>query len=145
MLVALAAVPALVLAVQLMAVYSRYMRASLLEVLNADYVRTARAKGAGERRVVGRHAMRNAMIPVTTQLAGDVGALFGGLVITETVFQWPGTGLMFIQAVDFVDIPIMATYLLLVGVLFVAINLVVDVLYAVVDPRLRVERVAARA
>ena len=92
--------PALVLAVQLVAVYSRYMRASLLEVLNADYVRTARAKGASEGRVVGRHAMRNAMIPVTTQLAGDVGALFGGLVITETVFQWPGMGPLFLTAMQ---------------------------------------------
>ena len=94
----------------------------------------------GEARVVGRHAMRNAMIPVTTQLAGDVGALFGGLVITETVFQWPGMGFLFIQSVQFADIPVMAAYLVLISAVFVTINLIVDLLYYVVDPRLRIEQ-----
>ncbi len=129
--------PALVLAVQLVAVYSRYMRASLLEVLNADYVRTARAKGASEGRVVGRHAMRNAMIPVTTQLAGDVGALFGGLVITETVFQWPGMGPLFLTAMQNGDYQVILPWLMITAFAVVFFNLVADLAYGVLDPRIR--------
>ena len=129
--------PALVLAVQLIAVYSRYMRASLLEVLNADYVRTARAKGATEARVVGRHAMRNAMIPVTTQLAGDVGALFGGLVITETVFQWPGMGPLFLDAMQSGDYQVILPWLMITAFAVVLFNLIADLAYGVLDPRIR--------
>ena len=129
--------PALVLAVQLIAVYSRYMRASLLEVLGADYVRTARAKGAGERRVVGRHAMRNAMIPVTTQLAGDTGALFGGLVITETVFQWPGMGPLFLDSMQSGDYQVILPWLMITAFAVVFFNLVADLAYGVLDPRIR--------
>ena len=129
--------PALVLAVQLIAVYSRYMRASLLEVLGADYVRTARAKGASERRVVGRHAMRNAMIPVTTQLAGDTGALFGGLVITETVFQWPGMGPLFLDAMQSGDYQVILPWLMVTAFAVVFFNLLADLAYGVLDPRIR--------
>lgn len=131
------ALPALVLAVQLIAVYSRYMRASLLEVLNADYVRTARAKGAAEGRVVGHHAMRNAMIPVTTQLAGDIGALFGGLVITETVFQWPGMGPLFLTAMQNGDYQVILPWLMITAFAVVFFNLVADLAYGVLDPRIR--------
>jgi peptide/nickel transport system permease protein len=127
----------MVLAVQLVAVYSRYMRASLLEVLGADYVRTARAKGASERRVVGRHAMRNAMIPVTTQLAGDVGAVFGGLVITETVFQWPGMGPLFLDAMQSGDYQVILPWLMITAFAVVFFNLLADLAYGVLDPRIR--------
>ena len=129
--------PAMVLAVQLIAVYSRYMRASLLEVLGADYVRTARAKGASERRVVGRHAMRNAMIPVTTQLAGDTGAIFGGLVITETVFQWPGMGPLFLDAMQSGDYQVILPWLMITAFAVVVFNLLADLAYGVLDPRIR--------
>jgi peptide/nickel transport system permease protein len=129
--------PAMVLAVQLMAVYSRYMRASLLEVLNADFVRTARAKGAGERRVVGVHALRNAMIPVTTQLAGDIGAVFGGLVITETVFQWPGMGPLFLDAMQSGDYQVILPWLMITAFAVVLFNLLADLAYGVLDPRIR--------
>lgn len=129
--------PALVLGVQLVAVYSRYMRASLLEVLGADYIRTARAKGAGEARVVGRHAMRNAMIPVTTQLANDVGAVFGGLVITETVFQWPGMGPLFLDAMQSGDYQVILPWLMITGFAVVLFSLVADLSYGVLDPRIR--------
>lgn len=129
--------PAMVLAVQLIAVYSRYMRASLLEVLGADYVRTARAKGASERRVVGRHAMRNAMIPVTTQLAGDTGAIFGGLVITETVFQWPGMGPLFLDAMQSGDYQVILPWLMITAFAVVLFNLIADLTYGVLDPRIR--------
>ncbi|HSJ91458.1 MAG TPA: ABC transporter permease [Ilumatobacter sp.] len=131
------ALPAMVLAVQLVAVYSRYMRASLLEVLGADYVRTARAKGASEGRVVGRHAMRNAMIPVTTQLAGDVGAVFGGLVITETVFQWPGMGPLFLDAMQSGDYQVILPWLMITAFAVVFFNLLADLAYGVLDPRIR--------
>ena len=129
--------PAMVLAVQLIAVYSRYMRASLLEVLGADYVRTARAKGASERRVVGRHAMRNAMIPVTTQLAGDTGAIFGGLVITETVFQWPGMGPLFLDAMQSGDYQVILPWLMITAFAVVLFTLLADLASGVLDPRIR--------
>src|SRR5207247_7908376 len=90
--------PSLVLAVQILAVYSRYMRASMLEVLHSDYLRTARAQGLRERRVIFRHAMRNALIPLTTQVALDVGAIAGGLIITEFIFEYPGMGRFFVAA-----------------------------------------------
>jgi peptide/nickel transport system permease protein len=129
--------PATVLAVQFVAIYSRYSRASLLNVLSADYIRTARAKGASERRVVGRHALRNAMIPVTTQFAGDVGALVGGLVITETVFQWPGMGPLFLGAVQSGDYQVILPWLLVTASSVVLFNLLADLAYGVLDPRIR--------
>lgn len=131
------ALPAIVLGVQLIAVYSRYMRASLLEVLDADYVRTARAKGIGEVQVVQRHGMRNAMIPVTTQLAGDTGAIVGGLVVTETVFQWPGMGPLFLDAVQSGDYQVILPWLMITASAVVVGNLLADVAYGVLDPRIR--------
>jgi peptide/nickel transport system permease protein len=129
--------PALVLAVQIVAVYSRYMRASMLEVLHSDYLRTARAKGLRERRVVFRHAMRNALIPITTQLALDVGAIAAGLIITEQVFQWPGMGPLFIRAIDTGDYPLALAWVMVTVFAVVIFNLLADIMYAVLDPRIR--------
>jgi len=129
--------PMLVLAVQIIAVYSRYMRASMLEVLHSDYLRTARAKGLRERRVVFRHAMRNALIPITTQVALDVGAIAGGLIITEAIFEYPGMGRFFVDAMGRGDYLQVLPWVM-VAVFFVIIfNLVADIMYAVLDPRIR--------
>jgi peptide/nickel transport system permease protein len=129
--------PATVLAVQIIAVYSRYMRASMLEVLHSDFLRTARAKGLRERRVVFRHAMRNALIPITTQLALDVGAIAAGLIITEQIFQWPGMGPLFINAVDTGDFPLALAWVMVTVFAVIIFNLVADIMYAVLDPRIR--------
>jgi peptide/nickel transport system permease protein len=129
--------PTIVLAVQIVAVYSRYMRASMLEVLQSDYLRTARAKGVGERRVIVRHAMRNALIPITTQVALDVGAIFGGLVITETIFGWPGMGRLFIAAIGIGDYSVVLPWVMLTVSFIIVFNLVADVLYGALDPRIR--------
>lgn len=131
------ALPVLVLAVQIVAVYSRYMRASLLEVLQSDYMRTARAKGLRESRVIVRHGMRNALIPITTQLALDVGVVLGGLIVTETIFAWPGMGLLFIDAVGLGDYPIILPWMMVTVSFVILFNLVADLLYAVLDPRIR--------
>lgn len=118
--------------------YTRYSRASLLEVLNQDYIRTARAKGLTERTVVVRHAFRNALIPITTIIAFDIGAIVGGAVITETIFGWTGMGSMFVEALHRVDPnPVMA-FFLVTGTLAVLFNLVADLAYAALDPRIRV-------
>jgi peptide/nickel transport system permease protein len=131
------ALPAVVLAVQSIAVYSRYMRASMLEVLGSDYLRTARAKGVRERNVIIHHGMRNALIPLTTQAAIDFGALAGGLIVTEQIFQWPGMGRLFIQAMTDGDYAIALPWVMLTMALVIVFNLVADVLYAVLDPRIR--------
>jgi peptide/nickel transport system permease protein len=131
------ALPVLVLAVQEIAIYSRYMRASMLEVLRADYLRTARAKGLRERRVVFRHAFRNALIPLTTVAALSIGAVAGGLIITETIFQWPGMGRFFIIAIGNGDYPQVLPWLMVTVAFVVVLNLVADILYAVLDPRIR--------
>jgi len=136
--------PALTLGLYQMTLVMRLVRAEMLEVLRTDYIRFARARGLSERAVNFGHALKNTLVPVITIIGLQLGQITAFAIVTETVFQWPGVGLLFINAVQFVDIPIMSTYLLLVGVLFVCINLVVDVLYAVVDPRLRVERAAGR-
>jgi peptide/nickel transport system permease protein len=129
--------PALVLAVQIIAVYSRYMRASMLEVLQSDFMRTARAKGIRERRVIVRHAMRNALIPITTQLALDIGTLAGGLIITEQVFQWPGMGKFFIDAFSNGDYPQVLPWVMITVAFVILFNLVADIAYAFLDPRIR--------
>jgi peptide/nickel transport system permease protein len=131
------ALPALVLSVQIIAIYSRYMRASMLEVMHSDYLRTARAKGLRERRVIVRHAMRNALIPLTTQVAIDVGAIAGGLIITEQIFQWPGMGRFFITAIGQGDYPQVLPWLMVTVAFVILFNLVADILYAVLDPRIR--------
>jgi peptide/nickel transport system permease protein len=129
--------PALVLAVQVVAIYSRYMRSSMLEVLHSDYLRTARAKGLRERRVIVRHAMRNALIPLTTQVALDLGLLAGGLIITEQIFQWPGMGKFFITAMTNGDYPQVLPWLMLVVAAVIVFNLIADIMYAILDPRIR--------
>jgi peptide/nickel transport system permease protein len=129
--------PMLVLAVQIIAVYSRYMRASMLEVLHSDYLRTARAKGLSERRVVVRHAMRNALIPLTTQVAIDVGAIAGGLIITEAIFEWPGMGRFFVKAMFSGDYLQVLPWVMVTVAFVIIFNLIADILYAVLDPRIR--------
>jgi peptide/nickel transport system permease protein len=131
--------PALTIAVQGIAIYSRLMRASMLDVMSSDYMRTARAKGISERRVIVRHAVRNALIPVTTFAALDVGAIIGGLIITEQVFQWPGMGLYFLNSFSDGDYARVLPWMMIVVVSVVIFNLIADILYGVLDPRIRVE------
>ena len=130
--------PAVTLGLYQMTLVMRLVRAEMLEVLRTDYIRFARARGLSARAVNFGHALKNTLVPVITIIGLQLGQIAAFAIVTETVFQWPGVGLLFINAVQFVDIPVMSAYLLLVGVLFVTINLVVDLLYAVVDPRLRV-------
>ncbi|HEY4999479.1 MAG TPA: ABC transporter permease, partial [Usitatibacter sp.] len=118
----------------------RLVRAEMLEVLRTDYIKFARARGLSDRAVNFGHALKNTLVPVITITGLQLGGIIAFAIITETVFQWPGMGLLFIQAVQFADIPIMAAYLCLIGLIFVVINLVVDMLYYLVDPRLRAER-----
>jgi peptide/nickel transport system permease protein len=131
------ALPVLVLAVQEIAVYSRYMRTSMLEVLHSDYLRTARAKGLSERRVIARHAVRNSLIPLTTVASLSIGALAGGLIITEAIFEYPGMGRLFIQAMALGDYLVVLPWLMVAVTFVIAANLVADILYAVLDPRIR--------
>jgi len=131
------ALPVLVLTVAGIAGYSRYMRAAMLEVVNSDYVRTARAKGLSERRVTMKHALRNALIPLVTLVALDFGTILGGAVITETVFSLDGMGLYFVNALLSNDpYPVMA-WLMIVAVMIVLFNLVADIAYGLLDPRVR--------
>ncbi len=129
--------PAITLSLFQLTLILRLVRAEMMEVMRTDYIKFARARGLAERSINFVHALRNTLVPVITIIGLNIGGLIAFSVITETVFQWPGTGLMFIQAVDFVDVPIMAAYLVFVALLFVIINLVVDILYFVVDPRIR--------
>jgi peptide/nickel transport system permease protein len=130
--------PAITLALFQMTLIMRLVRAEMLEVLRADYIRFARARGLSERKVHFRHALKNTLVPVITVVGLQLGSIVAFSIITETVFSWPGMGQLFLQSVQNVDIPIMAAYLLFIAFLFVIINLVVDLLYAAVDPRLRV-------
>jgi peptide/nickel transport system permease protein len=129
--------PAIALGLFQMTLIMRLVRAEMLEVLRTDYIRFARARGLTTRAVHFGHALKNTLVPVITVVGLQFGTVIAFSIITETVFQWPGMGLMFVQAVQTVDIPIMAAYLLTVSLIFVTINLVVDILYTVVDPRLR--------
>ena len=131
------ALPALVLGTIPMAVVARMTRSSMLEVLREDYVRTARAKGLSPWRVVVVHALRNALIPVVTVLGLQMGALLGGAVLTETIFSWPGIGKWLIDAIARRDYPVVQAGILVSALVFITVNLVVDVLYGVVNPRLR--------
>ena len=131
------ALPVMALSLQLVAVYSRYMRASMLDVMGSDFIRTARAKGLGEPSVVVRHGVRNALIPVTTQAAVDVGLLVGGLIVTERVFQYPGMGLLFLDSLNSGDYPILLATVMIVSAAVFLMNLAADLLYAVLDPRIR--------
>ncbi len=131
--------PAFTLSVFQLTLILRLVRAEMLEVLRTDYIRFARARGLSNRSIYFGHALKNTLVPVITITGLQLGSLIAFSIITETVFQWPGMGLLFIQAVQFADIPVMAAYLCLISLIFVTINLVVDLLYFAVDPRLRVE------
>jgi peptide/nickel transport system permease protein len=130
--------PALTLSLFQMTMILRLVRAEMLEVMQSDFIKFARARGLSERAINFGHALKNTLVPVITIIGLNIGGLIAFSVITETVFQWPGTGLMFIQAVDFVDVPIMAAYLCFVALIFVIVNLVVDLLYFAIDPRIRI-------
>jgi len=130
--------PAITLSTASIAVISRIMHASLIEVLNEDYVRTARAKGQRESLVIWRHAVRNALIPVVTVAGLQLGYLLGGAVVTETVFAWPGLGRLLVQSILARDFPVVQAAVLLLAITFVAINLVTDLIYGLLDPRIRV-------
>ncbi len=132
--------PAVTLAVFQLTLIMRLVRAEMIEVLRTDYIRFARARGLTDRAVHFGHALKNTLVPVITITGLQLGSLIAFAIITETVFQWPGMGLLFIQAVQFADIPVMAAYLCLIALIFVVINLAVDLLYFAVDPRLRIER-----
>ena len=132
--------PAVTLAIFQLTLIMRLVRAEMLEVLRTDYIKFARARGLTNRAVHFGHALKNTLVPVMTITGLQLGGLIAFAIITETVFQWPGMGLLFIQAVTFADIPVMAAYLCLIALIFVVINLVVDLLYFAVDPRLRVEK-----
>ena len=130
--------PAITLAIFQLTLILRLVRAEMLEVLRTDYIKFARARGLSDRAIHFGHALKNTLVPVITITGLQLGTLIAFSIITETVFQWPGMGLLFIQAVTFADIPVMAAYLCLTALIFVVINLVVDLLYFAVDPRLRV-------
>jgi peptide/nickel transport system permease protein len=132
--------PAITLSLFQMTLIMRLVRAEMLEVLRTDYIKFARARGLTDHAIHFGHALRNTLVPVITIIGLQLGAIIAFAIITETVFQWPGMGLLFIQAVNFADIPVMAAYLCFIALVFVIINLVVDLLYYLVDPRLRVER-----
>jgi peptide/nickel transport system permease protein len=134
--------PAITLSVFQLALILRLVRAEMLEVLRTDYIKFARARGLPNQAVYFGHALKNTLVPVITITGLQLGALIAFAIITETVFQWPGMGLLFIQAVQFADVPVMAAYLCLVALIFVIVNLVVDLLYFAVDPRLRIEKPA---
>ncbi|MBO0743306.1 MAG: ABC transporter permease, partial [Hyphomicrobiaceae bacterium] len=130
--------PAITLGLFQMTLVTRLVRSEMLEVLRTDYIKFARARGLPERAINFGHALKNTLVPVITVIGLQLGAVIAFAIITETVFQWPGMGLMFIQAVQNADIPVMAAYLLLVAFLFVFINFVVDLVYVRVDPRIRI-------
>jgi peptide/nickel transport system permease protein len=131
--------PVTVVAIQSVAIYTRYMRASLLEVLNSDYLRTARAKGISERRVLVKHAMRNAMLPIVTLSAINFGSLFGGLIITERIFSYPGMGDYFLTAYSNGDFPELMPWMVIVVVSVILFNLLADLSYVRLDPRIRLD------
>ncbi len=136
--------PAITLGLYQMTLIMRLVRSEMLEVLRQDYVRFARARGLPEKLIYFRHALKNTLIPVLTVTGLQLGSIIAFAIVTETVFQWPGIGLLFVNAIQFVDIPVMAAYLMMISVLFVCINLVVDLLYFAVDPRLRDDNAAVK-
>ena len=132
--------PSITLSLFQLTLIMRLVRAEMLEVLRTDYVRFARARGLTDRAIHFGHALKNTLVPVITITGLNLGAIIAFSIITEIVFQWPGMGLLFIQAVQFADIPVMAAYLVFIALVFVVINLVVDLMYYAIDPRLRIER-----
>lgn len=133
--------PAITLSLFQLTLILRLVRSEMLEVLRNDYIKFARARGLTRRAIHFGHALKNTLVPVITITGLQLGGIIAFAIVTETVFQWPGMGLLFIQAVQFADVPVMAAYLCLIALVFVIINLIVDVLYFVVDPRLRLDRV----
>ena len=133
--------PATTLALFQLTLIMRLVRAEMLEVLRTDYIKFARARGLRDRAINYGHALKNTLVPVITIMGLQIGSLLAFSIITETVFAWPGMGLLFLQGIQFVDIPVMSSYLVLVALFFVVINLIVDLLYYAVDPRLRSEHV----
>jgi peptide/nickel transport system permease protein len=131
--------PVTVVAIQIIAVYSRYMRASLLEVLSSDYMRTARAKGISERRILVRHALRNSLIPVITVAAIDIGGILGGLIITENIFSYPGMRVYFLSAFNNGDFPQLMPFMVVIVGAVILFNLIADMSYAWLDPRIRLD------
>ena len=131
--------PAITLGLFQMTLIMRLVRGEMMEVLRADYIKFARARGLSNRAINFGHALKNTLVPVMTITGLQLGSIIAFALITESVFQWPGMGLLFLKAVQNVDIPIMSAYLLLVAFIFVTINLIVDMLYAVVDPRIRID------
>jgi peptide/nickel transport system permease protein len=129
--------PVMTLTIQIIAEWSRFQRAAMLDVMGADYVRTARAKGVPRRKVVTHHALRNALIPLITVMAIDIAGLFGGVIITEQIFSIPGMGRLFIDALNAGDAPVLLAWLIVTAIFVVVFNLVADVLYGVLDPRIR--------
>jgi peptide/nickel transport system permease protein len=133
------ALPTIVVSIQIIAVYSRYMRSSLLDVLNSDYMRTARSKGISERRILFKHGVRNALIPVVTIAALDIGSIIGGLIISENIFDYPGRGVYCLSAFATGDFPLLMPWMVLVVASTLLFNLVADVSYAFLDPRIRLD------
>ena len=131
--------PAITLGSVLMALVTRLVRSGMLDVLSEDYVRTARAKGLVERTVIVRHALRNILIPLVTVIGLQLGALFGGAVITESIFAWPGVGRLALQAISARDYPLVQAAVLVISIVYVFLNLAVDLLYVYLDPRIRYE------
>ena len=131
--------PATTLALFQMTLVMRLVRAEMLEVMRTDYIKFARARGIANRAVQFRHALKNTLVPVITIIGLQLGTVIAFAIITETVFQWPGMGRLFLQGIQSVDIPIMSAYLVMIAFFFVVINLIVDILYYVVDPRLRID------
>lgn len=131
--------PSITLALFQITLIMRLVRAEMLDVLSSDYIRYARARGLPAGYIHRKLALRNALMPVITVTGMQIGALIAFAIVTETVFQWPGMGLLFIQSISFVDLPVMSAYLMFVGLIFVSINMIVDVIYALIDPRLRTQ------
>ncbi len=131
--------PALTLGLYQMTLIMRLVRSQMLEVLREDYIRFARARGIREPRILFNHALANTLVPVVTVIGLQLGSIIAFGIVTETVFQWPGLGLLFVNAIEFVDVPVMAAYLMMISLMFVVINLAVDLLYVAIDPRLRIE------
>jgi peptide/nickel transport system permease protein len=126
------------LSVQIVGSWSRFQRAAMLDVMSADYIRTARAKGVPRRKVIFKHGVRNALIPLVTVMAVDIGLLFGGLIITEYIFSVPGMGRMFFEALLQGDVAVLEAWMIVVAFFVIAFNLLADVLYGILDPRIRV-------
>jgi peptide/nickel transport system permease protein len=129
--------PVLTLSVQIIGSWSRFQRAAMLDVMSSDYIRTARAKGVPRRRVVFRHGVRNALIPLVTVMAVDIGLLFGGLIVTEQIFSVPGMGRLFFTALQTGDVNVIEAWMIVVAIFVIAFNLLADVMYSVLDPRIR--------